>query len=455
MTEQKSRQSSLGEIFTRDFVILATINLSMFFGFQMTNVGIPVYMAQLGASAQIVGLAATLLTVTATVVRIFAGPMLDRFGRTGLLLGGIAIMACSIFSYAVFPIVGVIMGLRLIQGIGWGAGSTASSTIAADIIPKRRFAEGMGYFAMTNALSSAIAPAVSIELAQGAGGVYMVYVAAGITCLALILAIVQVALNHRRNSSPAQPTVPVETEKKPESHQPAGGPSRQAVDREREFNPSTPTAPASNHTPEEERGFNQHANTPAPTSKFDMVFERRAIIPGLLILLVNIGFGCITTFIALHAANQGVGNVAPYFVTYAIVTLVSRPLIGKLIDRYGYRVPAVLSTLCTAGTLALIAASNSIALFMLAGIFGGLGLGTAMSTFQAMAVASVEPWRRGVATSTFMIAFDLGIGIGQFSGGFIAGAFGYSIMFCIVALFSLIACLLSFLAVKKDDGVRR
>ena len=55
------------------------------------------------------------------------------------------------------------------------------ATIAADIIPKRRFAEGMGYYALTAAISSALAPAVSVELVQGAGGPAMIFVAAGIT----------------------------------------------------------------------------------------------------------------------------------------------------------------------------------------------------------------------------------------------------------------------------------
>ena len=428
MAKEAKQRSSLGEIFTRDFVILAIINLSMFFGFQMTTVGIPVYMAQLGASAQIVGLAATLLTVTATAMRILAGPMLDRFGRTGLLLGGIAVMACSIFAYAVFPIVGVIMGLRLIQGIGWGAGSTASTTLAADIIPKRRFAEGMGYFAMTNALSSAIAPAVSIQLAQGTGGVYMVYVATGITCLALVLAIAEVTLSRRKGGGASQPSSSTDT---------AMEPNAQRIATQEHDHGSNATAPA---------------RPPAPKSKFDAIFERRAIVPGLLMLLVNIGFGCITTFLALHAMERGVDNVTPYFVMYAILTLVGRPLIGKLIDRYGYRIPAILSTLCTAGTLTLIGASSNIAMFAIAGAFAGLGIGTAMSTFQAMAVASVEPWRRGVATSTFMTAFDLGIGVGQFSGGFVAGALGYGAMFYAVALFPLAACIVSFAAMRKSDG---
>ena len=80
---------------------------------------------------------------------------------------------------------------------------------------------------------------------------------------------------------------------------------------------------------------------------------------GILIFLVNIGFGCITTFIALHAQEQGVGGVSSYFLVYAVVTLVTRPYIGKLIDRYGYRIPAILSALCTGATLVIIGASTS------------------------------------------------------------------------------------------------
>ena len=48
-------------------------------------------------------------------------------------------------------------------------------------------------------------------------------------------------------------------------------------------------------------------------------------------------------------AEQGDGGVSSYFLVYAVVTLVSRPYIGKLIDRYGYRIPAILSALCTGG----------------------------------------------------------------------------------------------------------
>jgi MFS family permease len=417
----EKQRASLGEIFTRDFLIISTINLCMFFGFQMLNVGLPMYMAQLGAVGQVVGLATTLMTVTATLVRVFAGALLDRFGRWGLLIEGSIVMVLSIVSFAIFPIVGVILGMRLLHGIGWGTSSTAASTIAADIIPKRRFAEGMGYFALTNAISSAIAPVAAVELIQGVSGSAMVYVAAGITVLALILAVIEALITKKKDA-------------------------RSAASKDEAVVPGKPV----------NQGAAEGSEMPAPPqSKLDTLFERRAVVPGILMLLVNIGFGCITTFIALHADAQQVSGVSAYFVVYAIVTLASRPYIGKLIDRHGYRIPAMLATLCMAGTLVFIGLSNSTFMFAMAGVLGGLGIGTSMGTFQAMAVANVEPWRRGVATSTYMTAFDLGIAIGAFAGGFIVDIHGYTVMYFTVAVFPLVACALSAALIKKGEGAQQ
>ena len=418
MASKDAQRASLGEIFTRDFLLLATINLCLFIGFQMLNVGIPVYMSQLGAPAQIIGLATTFMTIAATITRIFAGAMVDRFGRSGMLVGGIAILVCAIVSFSIFPIVGAILGLRLLHGVGWGIGSTATSTIAADIIPKHRFAEGMGYYSMTIAISGSIAPAASIALVQGPGTIYMLIISAAVTVLAFILAIIQVRLRRHATESQAD-----------------GAP----VDR-----PVAPDDPAN--------GDASSSSTAEPRkapSKFDTFFERRALLPGALIMLINVGFGCIITFIALHAEAQGVSGVTWYFITYAICTLASRPIIGKLIDRYGYRVPSILAAFCTAATLVLIGFSNSALMFAFSGIFAGLGLGTTMTAFQAMAVASVEPWRRGVATSTFFTAFDIGIAIGSLLGGALVETLGYTAMYSIIALFPLAVAIISLFAIKN------
>jgi len=78
-----------------------------------------------------------------------------------------------------------------------------------------------------------------------------------------------------------------------------------------------------------------------------------------------------------------------------------------------------------------------------------------MSTFQAMAVASVEPWRRGVATATYMTAFDLGIAIGSFIAGIIANAVGYTAMYQIIAIFPILACVFFLVAGKERLAATR
>ena len=218
--------------------------------------------------------------------------------------------------------------------------------------------------------------------------------------------------------------------------------------------------PAIPVTPSESKGFpsakraSETAGQAAkPRITFDTIFERRAFLPSVFILLVNMGFGCVTTFIALHAAARGVEHVSLYFLVYAITTLVTRPGIGRLIDRFGYRIPAILATLCTAGTLVLIGLASTLAAFATAGLFAGLGIGTAMGTFQSMAVASVEPNRRGVATATYMTFFDIGIAVGAGLGGVIAGALGYGGMYMVVAAFPAMAALLAALLVKPGVGV--
>lgn len=423
MPTGKNAAGPLSEIFTRDFLLLATINLALFFGFQMTNVGLPVYVSQLGANAQVVGLVGTLMTVTAVIVRIFAGPLLDRFGRKGALVVGSLVMACSIFAYAIFPIIGVILGIRLLQGIGWGLGSTASSTMAADVIPKKRFAEGMGYFAMTNSISSALAPAVSVALVQGPGAMYMLCASGGCAALAFAMALFQ--RNTIKAHEGAEDTPPRS--------------DADALSADHDLEQANPAEPSMQDRAAD-GAIDDAANSGRVAhSMLSTVFEKRAAFGGFLILLVNISFGCVTSFITLHGQEQGIEHVSLYFIVYAVVTMASRPMIGRIIDRYGFRIPGILSCLGTVATMVLIGLSRNVFMLSCAGALAGLGIGTAMSVFQTMAVASVEPWRRGVATSTYFVAFDVGIAIGSLVGGLIAGMFGYTIMYVTISLFPLAA----------------
>lgn len=375
-------------IWSRDFVFLALINMTTFLGFHMTTTGMPVYVAQLGATDLIAGLATTFVAGAALFIRPFVGLMLNRYGRRGILIFSIAAMAAIIAAYTVFPILSVILALRLLHGIAWGMSSTATATLSADIIPKHRFAEGMGYFALASALAAALAPALSIAMIQSVGARPMILLASFFTVLSLILAILQRA-------------------------------------------PEAPKAPSK--------------------QRFQLsdLFDKRALLPAGMMLLLNCGFASVTTFIALHGQARGVDNIYLYFTVYAIVTIITRPVIGKMIDKIGFFLPGILSTLAVVATLVIISYSTNIVMFCIAGIFAGLGFGTGMGTLQTMAVAAVPPERRGVATSTFLFGLDMGIAAGAAVAGAIADTVGYASMYLTLTAFPIIAFLTFLLLGKK------
>lgn len=374
-------------IWTRDFILIALINLAAFLSFNMATTGMPVYVASLGASSFQVGLVTTLATTAALCIRPFTGIMLDRFQRKGMLIVGLITVIITTAAYAVFPLVGVILALRIFHGIGWGLGSSATSTIAADVIPRKRFAEGMGYFALTTAVAVAIAPALAIALVQNSGALPMIIIATIAAAIALVLACFQRSNTIEKVAEKAKLTV----------------------------------------------------------ADF---FDKRALLPAIIMFFANIAFASIITFIALHGEQQGADNIFLYFTVYAVVTILTRPIIGKIIDKIGFFVPGILSMIGVAITLVVIAFSSNIIMFCLAGVFAGLGLGTGMGTFQAMAVASVPPQRRGVATSTYLFGFDAGIAVGAIIAGSIVGMVGYSTMYLIMSIFPFIA-LLIFLGVGR------
>lgn len=381
--------SSPGEkLWTRDFIFIAMINMTIFVGFNMTTTSMPLYVSSLGASDFLTGLVISFATVSALVIRAFTGILLDRFGRRAILIIGIGIMAAVIAAYAVFPIVGVILVLRLLHGIGWGLSSTATSTIAADTIPQKRFAEGIGYFALASSLAVAVAPALAIEMIQRTGMIPVLGIAGGCTLLALILSFF-------------------------------------------------------------ERSSKAESTAQKPKFGLSSMFDKKALLPSGIMLLINCAFASVTAFIALHGQARGIGNISLYFTVYAIVTIISRPIIGRIIDKTGFYYPAIFSILGVIITLIVIAFSNNIIMFCVAGIFGGLGIGTGMGTLQTMAVSSVPAERRGVATSTFLFGVDAGITLGAAIAGVFADAFGYGTMYLIMAIFPAIACVIFILLGKR------
>jgi len=187
--EQQMTAKPMEKLWTREFITITLISLFTFAGFQMLMATLPVYAKSIGGGNISAGLVVGFFVVSAIIIRPFTGYFLDIHGRRGILLLGILIFAACVFSYALLPPLLLLYTLRFIHGFGWGLCSTASSTVATDIIPKARMGEGMGYFGLAGALSMALAPGLGLYIMKHYNFPTLFYASFFMIVIAFVLAL--------------------------------------------------------------------------------------------------------------------------------------------------------------------------------------------------------------------------------------------------------------------------
>ncbi len=374
------KSSATARLWTKDFVVVLIVNFSIFCSFQLFPSALPLYVKELGVSDAAIGWIAGVITISALSIRPISGMVVDKFGRKGILILSLCIMLAASFSYSFLPLFGVLLLLRFVHGIGWGITSTATSTIASDIIPLKRFGEGMGFVGLSGSLALAIAPAVGIAIFQSYDMATVSYIATA----ALVVSLVLSQVIHYR-----------EIPKKPAAEK-----------RQRES-----------------------------------LFEKKAIYPAFLITFLTAAYGSIVSFVAVYAASMGIHDIGIFFTVYAIALLITRPYFGRLVDRKGTNSIIVPGFLLAAFALILLAFASKLSTLLVVGALFGVAFGALQSSLQTMAVASVPPERRGAANATYFFGFDLGIGLGSIVSGLVATFLGYAGMFLLFASLPIISML--------------
>ena len=372
-------------LWTRDFVFAAVANFLIFASWQTMPFALPVYLQSLGAPDAVLGWVTAITTIAALLVRPFCGIVLDAFGRKGVFLFGIVFMMLASAAYVFFPIVGAVLAIRFLHGFAWGITSTASQTVASDVIPARRFGEGMGLFALSASLAFALGPAVSLAFFDRGGIGAVAAISVGVLACAFA-----VALAMRYQPLPH----PVEREAK--------------------------------------KGL----------------FERRSIVPSAIMFCLSACYGSLVTFLAIHAAAQGVAGIELFFPVYAVAVALSRPLLGKVVDRRGYGFVLVPGLIVLAGAMVVLSLARSTEMFLVVAFLFGAGFAACNSTLQAMAVSDAPADRRGAANATYLTGFDAGIGAGSLVSGLVAAQLGYGSMYLCFAVVPAVALVL-FLAFAR------
>lgn len=184
------------------------------------------------------------------------------------------------------------------------------------------------------------------------------------------------------------------------------------------------------------------------------VLEWRVLVVSLTLFLYSYGYGGITSFTAMYADANGVTPKGIYLTALAIVILVTRPLAGRLGDRWGYKRVFVPCLALISVGLSCLAIGGTLGWMLLSAVIFGIGFGTAYPVYVGYVMQGVGADRRGAAFGAILAAFDTGIGTGSTTMGWLIEHFGFAEAFAVAAALSAFA-LPYFLVADRVAGLRR
>jgi len=169
-------------------------------------------------------------------------------------------------------------------------------------------------------------------------------------------------------------------------------------------------------------------------------------LPGIGLALCSVGFGVITTFIALLFAAKNWGSASLAFTAFGAAFIGARLMFAHLPDQIGGARVALVCVMIEAAGQLLIWQSAGVLTAYAGAALTGFGYSLAFPGFGVEAVRRAPPQSRGAAMGAFVAFLDLSLGITGPAAGAIASATSVNTVYLVasatVALSSLIAAYL-------------
>jgi MFS family permease len=271
----------------------------------------------------------------------------------------------------VFPLVAAVWRgialfalLQVVRGFGWGSLTANANTMAGELAPPGRRGEALGLYTAAGSLALAVSPVVGLAIARQSGYSAVLWTAAGLTLGAL-------ALSAFLYQSPRAPLRPLRV--------------RELI--------AVPALP-----------------------------------PAGVVVAHAMNYGGIIVFLPVLVEARGLGNPGLFFTIYAGALVVLRGIAGRLSDRCGRAAIIVPGLLCSAATMAVLAAASARWQMLAAAPLLALSMALVQPPSLAWAL-DLGGERRGVAMATMVAAQDLGVALGGVLLGTIGQAGGYGALF--------------------------
>lgn len=363
-------------LFTPAFVLLAFCELAYFTAAGLTIPVTPLFAeGPMGANELWVGITVGTFSVTAVVLRPFAGRLSDRRGRRQLLVGGALLCALALVAHAFVTELWMLIGLRLLLGVAEAYFFVAAFAALADLAPEGRAGEALSFNSLALYLGIALGPLLGEWLLDVGGFAFAWFGGAALALAATALAI-----------------------------------------------PVGETAPA------------RQADAPATP-----LFHPAAVAPGLAIFAGTAAMGGFLAFVALYADDVGMNGSGPVLLLFGLVVIGCRSAFARLPDRVPpFRLAAAALALAAVGMGVASVFTTVPGLFAGAALLA-LGMAFVTPAIFAATLARLPASERGSGLATVSIFIDLAFGAGPILVGFVAGLISIPAGFAAVGALAAVA----------------
>jgi len=319
-----------------------------------------------------IGLVVGTFAIATVLFTPLAGRAVDGFPRARAMAIGALLMALAAVGFVIVGTVGPFMlALRAVQGASYALVVTAIGTLVAELAPRERLGQALGYSGASMLVMNAIAPAVAEPLAAAVGW-------KPTFALAAIVAVGSAALAFGVDEPPR-------------------------------------------------RG---HAR--GDGGLLVVLRQPLALHYGAVIALAGAAFGAVFTFQQPFALALGRAQVGGFFIAYACAAILVRVGFGRLPERVGLHRAATAALVLYAVVVLAMAELRPWAIEPL-GAFFGLAHGVFYPTMNAIALSAVRDEERGRIMAVFTGAFSLGTWAGATLLGVVAAHAGYPAVFLVAA----------------------
>lgn len=383
------------KLFNKGFISITVINFIVFLVYYLLMVIIAVIAQDhLGATPGQAGFASGIYIIGTLLARLYVGKKIELFGRKAVLRYGAVFYLLTTLAYLYMPTIYTMYAVRFLNGFAYGAVSTATNAIVTAYIPASKNGEGINYYGLSTSLAAAIGPFIGMILLNTTNFYFIIGFSAILVALTTIGCFFM---------------------------------------------------PVKNITLTDEHRALLNKWT------LNSFVEYKVLFISFIAFLIGLAYSSVLAFLSSYAQVIHLVTASSFFfVVYASVITVTRPLSGRIFDAKGENYVMYPSYLFLTLGLVVLGFTSSSWMLLLAGAFIGLGYGTFMSNGQAICLKKVDSHRIGIALSTYFIGLDLGLGVGPYVMGELRSLLSFSGLYLFSAVIPVVCAILYKLFYKKS-----